>query len=288
MLQLRIGLAVTSAPVVSHIEDELRELEKIDSATADLLRARLAPLSQAAIGGAWFASHSLQREFVSLTLEERCASLLGEDLGTHILKAISSAAQRIVEQSALALELSEDQLTQLLCLLLVPLEQLRIYVEPMAPGGLGPKKQGIADFLLSEMPSRQIGHGRRIVRGEAKEWKGPAWMTQGIEQIFATGNSGQELFLLLVVYCKEVDFQTAVSGASEALGRFGVDSSNIFSTLAPPERVLLNSGNTQCIFKTNHGSQEDRKTTRTLYTVIIDVRTEGSRNVRRRRSIEEA
>lgn len=280
MLVLRITLAITTAPVVSQLEDELRELEKTDPATADFLRARLAPLSHAAIGGAAFASGSLQREFVSLTLEERCAAVVGEDLAVYVLKVFSSAAQRMVEQSALALKLNEDQLTQILCLLLVPLQQLRIYAEVNAPGGWGPRRQGIADFELSEAPWREIGHRRRIVRGEAKEWKGPAWMRKGIKQIFATGNTGSEIFLLLVVYSKRTDFTNTVAKARKVLAEFGNDSANDFATLDAPECVSSNSGETQCIFRTTHGSPAHRDQTRILYTIVIDVRTERSRAVR--------
>lgn len=280
MLVLRIALATTTAPMVSEVEDALRELEKTDPITADSMRARLAPLSQAAIGGASFTSYSLRREFVSLTLEERCTALLGQDLTTYILKAISSAAQRIVEQSALAVTLDEDQLTEILCLLLVPLEHLRIFAKVSAPGGWGPKKRGIADFVLSEMPLQQIEHGRRIARGEAKEWKGQAWMTKGLKQILATSNSGQELLLFLVVYCKTANFKKTVEGARRALARFGANSASEFATLDAPELIPLNSGSTQCIFKTNHGKRKNGETSRILYTILIDVRTEASRKVR--------
>ncbi|WP_437623838.1 tetratricopeptide repeat protein [Sorangium sp. So ce1151] len=278
MIWLRVALATATAPNVARIEDDLLELEKSDPVQADFLRARLAPLSDAEIGGGWFASGAV-RHFPSF--EQRCAARSMEP-ETVVLRALGSAAQRIAEQPALAVGLSEDQLTKMLCMLLAVLEGVRVYAHPLASGGWGPKQEGLADFVLSEMPEGGLTYGRRIVRGEAKHWKGRSWMLEGMRQIFGTGCTGQELFLALVVYSKARRFESAVLRVKDTLARFGSRPRCAFATVGAPEEVKLTSGRSVRVFKTRHGemSGEAVAPTRTLYTFVVDILAEPSRSVR--------
>jgi hypothetical protein len=274
MVTLRIALATATTPTVSSIEEDLRELAETDPARADFLRARLAPLSDAELGGGWFSGGL--RRFV--TFEERCAPLSQEPT-TVVVKPLASAAQRIAEQPSLAQSLNEDQLTRMLCALLIVLEGERVYADVLAPGGWGPKKDGLADFALSGMSEDGFSHGRRIVRGEAKHWRGPAWMIEGMQQIFATGNTGQELFLALIVYSKATRFEGVVAGVRKTLSKYGAQGTVPFATVGTVADVEFTSGRSVRIFKTLHREVpgNEASSTRTLFTIAIDVLAEPSR-----------
>jgi len=278
MIKLRVALAITTVPVLSQIEDDLRALDQTDAAMADRLRTRLAPLSDGELGGGWFAPGALSRRFVSFS--ERCAAQFQEPENI-LLRAIGSAAQRIAEQPALAQDLNEDQLTRLLCAYLVVLERHRIYANTLVGGGWGPKKEGIADFALTEMSDQGLEHGRPVVRGEAKRWDGPAWMTKGMQQVFGTANTGQELFLVLVIYSQAPVFETVVQSTRESLRTFDSDGTGEFATLEAPEEVSVMSGRCVRIFKTLHGDKSSGSRPTRLYTVVVDVVSERSRTVRR-------
>jgi hypothetical protein len=200
-----------------------------------------------------------------------------------ILKALASAAQRIAEQPALGRDLNEDQLTRMLCALLIVLEGVRVYAVVPAPGGWGPKKEGLADFALSGI-SDGLSHGRRIVRGEAKQWRGPAWMRKGMQQIFATGNTGQELFLALVVYSKAPQFERVVASVRQTLSEYGARGEVPFATVGTVEDTELTSGRSVKILKTLHREDpsSDDSPTRTLFTIAIDVLAEPSRAARQK------
>lgn len=281
LIKLRIALAIATAPVVSRIAEDLRELERIDPVEADQLRARLAPLSDAEIGGAWFASGSLQRRFVSF--EERCAAIRSGEPEMVLLSALASAAQRISEKPALARGMNEDNLTQLLCAYLIVLERVRIFAQLFAPGGWGPKREGLADFALTEMSEHGLSHGRCIVRGEAKLWKSPAWMVKGMQQIFGTANTGQELFLALIIFSKVARFESTVTSVRDTLAGFGSETPTPFATIEAPEEAKLTSGTSLRVFKTRHRQAIDDAASpvRTLYTFVVDVVSEPSRSIRR-------
>ncbi|HKO51987.1 MAG TPA: hypothetical protein VJV79_29965 [Polyangiaceae bacterium] len=279
VMTLRVALATATAPTVSGLDEDLKVLARTDPSTAGVLRARLAPLSDADIGGAWYSSGGLDRRFP--TFEERCIAF-AETPERLLLNALAGSAQRIAEQPALAQDLNEDQLTRMFCAMLITLERVRLYAHVFAPGGWGPKKEGLADFALSEMGDQGLAHGRRIIRGEAKLWRGSAWMEDGMRQIFGTSNTGQELFLCLVIYSRLSDFGVAVSGALDSLKEFGANAPTPYRTVGDPEEVTLTAGSAVRVFKTLHCERPEiaGPPPRTLLTIVVDIASGASREVR--------
>ena len=108
-------------------------------------------------------------------------------------------------------------------------------------------------------------------------------MKKGMEQIFSTSNTGQERFLVLVVYSKARRFETVVSAALKTISGFG--SKSAFATRGQPEEVTLGSGESVRVFKTLHGALNASPVpTRTLFTVLVDVLSEPARRTRQKAS----
>ena len=279
IISLRVALATATSPVMDEFNEDLRALALTDPSTADLLRSRIAMMAPIEVVGGWMGAGGLERRHVSFV--ERCEQMQVVP-ETFLMTALTSAGQRISEDPSLALELNEDQLTRQFCTFLIGLERFDVSSKVLAPGGWGPAKEGIADFLLTEGPAYAAVPGRRIVRGEAKRWKGAAWMTEGLKQILGTGNTGQELFLCLVVYSDLADFGHTAAAARDTLSHFGKEGGAPFAIEGGVNDAEVGFAGAIRSFKTLHRERngDESSPTRTVYTLLVDIASAASRAVR--------
>lgn len=274
MVELRVNMMLTTSPVLSIIREDLEVLERSDPSKAVELRAKLSPFSNVELaGGILYPDGTRAR----LTFEDRCAREQN-DPTELLVKHLASACHGLAQHPSLCMALSEDELTQILCIFMVGLKRSRVYSKPLVPGGRGPKREGIADFAVLDESHSEFAGSRILVKGEAKIWDGVVWIEQGARQVFGVANTGAELFVALVVYVKEGKFGDCVEKTRIALQGFG-SGSEPFRTSGDVEVVSVGYGAAVSVFRSIHATSNpaDR---RTLYTFLVDVLSQDSQRIR--------
>ncbi|WP_437724335.1 tetratricopeptide repeat protein [Sorangium sp. So ce861] len=274
IVELRVNMMLTTSPVLSAIREDLEALERSDPSKAVELRAKLSPFSNVELAGGMLYPGGTRAR---LTFEDRCVREQN-DPTELLVKHLASACHGLAQHPSLCMALSEDELTQILCIFMVGLKRFRVYSKPLVQGGRGPKKEGIADFAILDESHGEFADSRILVKGEAKIWDGVTWIEHGIRQVFGVANTGAELFVALVVYVKEGNFSDCVEKTRIALQGFG-GGSEPFRTSGDVKVVNVGYGAAVSVSCSTHATSNpaDR---RTLYTFLVDILSKDSQRIR--------
>lgn len=281
MIQMRLDLMLLTSPDYRALNADLDVLAKTDAVLAANLKARLVPAVNADVSSLVYSDLPPAR----IRFEERIARATDKSPTQLLLEMFHLACRSITQHPAMLQALNnEDYLTQLIAWHLEA--ELKRYGADAATnvrGGLGPKREGVADLVIHE--TAIDAHHRPLVRGEAKYWDGKATLLKNMTQVFGTANTGSELFVVALVYSRNEDFGSVLDRTREAIAEFSidVDGEANYRCIGTVEDVTDRglSGERLRVYKSIHELKRGGDVTnRVVYTFVLDTVSPDARAAR--------